>query len=146
MLDKTKAIKKLREYEGGQHNKYDENIDFVKERGTETPFKCIKCDHRTNAKAHITRHLFTKHSSAVINRRKKAVPAKHAKRARSEVAKDRTVPEQCMRKEIVKRFRLIIKERDNLNETFQEDNRKLDDLVARSAQAIIQIEEKVETE
>ena len=80
----------------------------------------MKCDHRTNVKAHITRHLFKKHSSEVINRRKKAVPAKHAKRARSEVAKDRTVPERYMRKEIVKRFRLIIAERDNLNETPRE--------------------------
>ena len=63
---KTKAIKNLREHEGGQHSKYEENIDFVKERGTENPFKCMKCDHRTNVKAHITRHLFKKHSSAII--------------------------------------------------------------------------------
>ena len=46
---------------------------------------------------------------------------------------------------MVKRFRLKIAERDSLNETLQGDNKKLDDLVQRSAQVILQLEEKVET-
>ena len=72
---KTKAIKNLREHEGGQHNKYEENINFVKETGTENPFKCMKCDHRTYAKAYITRHLFTKTRASFYLR----LPAGHDK-------------------------------------------------------------------
>ena len=36
---RTKSIKNLREHEGGMHGNYEENIDFVKERGAENPFK-----------------------------------------------------------------------------------------------------------
>ena len=105
----------------------------------------MKCDYDSNAKAHIARHLFTRHSSAVINRMKKSVPAKQVKRAGPEATKGRAVPERHMRREMVKRFRLTIAERDSLNETLQGDNKKLDDLVQRSAQVILQHEEKVET-
>ena len=105
----------------------------------------MKCDYDSNAKAHIARHLFTRHSSAVINRMKKAVPAKQVKRAGPEATKGRAVPERHTRREMVKRFRLKIAERDSLNETLQGDNKKLDDLVQRSAQVILQLEEKVKT-
>ena len=102
----AKAIKNLREHESGQHNKYEENIDYTKERGTINPFKCMKCDYDTNATAHIARHLFTIHLSAVINRMKKAVPAKQVKRAGPKATKGRAVPKRYTRMEMVNIFRL----------------------------------------
>ena len=68
------------------------------------------------------------------------------KEARSEVAKERIVPESYMRKEMIKRFRQMIEKRDNTNETLQEDNRKLDDLVTHSDQVITHLEVKVESQ
>ena len=100
----AKAIKNLREHEGGQHTEFEENIDYTKEKGNINPIKCMKCDYDTNAKAHIAKHPFTRHASAVINRMKKAVPAKQVKRAKPEATKGRAVPKRHTRREMVKRF------------------------------------------
>ena len=125
---------------------YEEDIDFIKEKGVKKPFKCMKCDHKTDVKAHKTRHIFTKHSSAVRNRKRKAVPAKPAKETRSEVVKERTVSEPYMRKEMIKRFRKMIERRDSTNEALEEDNRKLNKLVTHSAQVITHLEMEAVTE
>ena len=68
------------------------------------------------------------------------------KEARSEVAKERIVPESYMRKEMIKRCKQMIEKRDNANETLQEDNRKLDDLVTHSAQVITHLKVKLESQ
>ena len=78
---KAKNLKGLREHEGGQHGDYEEHIDYEKEMGSNKPFKCMKCNHDSKTRAKIARHLFTKHSSAVIIRINKAVPAKQVKEA-----------------------------------------------------------------
>ena len=79
-------IKGLRENEGGQHGDYEEHIDYVKEMGSNKPFKCMKCNPDSKTRAHIARHLFTKRSSAVIIRINKAVPTKQVKEAGLEAA------------------------------------------------------------
>ena len=73
---RAKNIKGLREHEGVQHGTFQEYIDYVKEEESDKPFKCMKCNHDSKTRAKIARHLFTKHSSAVITRISKIVPAK----------------------------------------------------------------------
>ena len=102
----TTDSQNLRKHEGGMHFDYEENRDFIKEEGVKKPFKCMKCDHRSGAKAHITRHLFTVHSSEVINRKRKVTPtAEPVKRTRLDVTIKRTVPEPHMLREKNKRFK-----------------------------------------
>ena len=52
----TTDSKNLREHDGGMHFGYKEDRDFIKEKGVKKPYKCMQCEFRTNARAHITRH------------------------------------------------------------------------------------------
>ena len=61
----------------------------------------MKCNHDSKTRAKIARHLFTKHSSAVIIRIKKAVPAKQVKEAGLEAAEGKAVPRRQTREEVV---------------------------------------------
>ena len=108
-----------------QQGDFDEYIDYVKEKESDKPFKCMKCNHDSKTRAKIARHLFTKHSSAVIIRIKKAVPAKQVKEAGLEAAEGKAVPRRQTRKEVVAIYK------HNMA-ALQEKNQKLEDINQRT--------------
>ena len=99
----------------------------------------MKCNHDSKTKAKIARHLFTKHSSAVITRISKIVPAKQQVKEVELKSADRAVPRQQTRREanIIYRCNMA---------ALHEKNQTLENINSRTDEVISQLEDKVETQ
>ena len=67
------------------------------------------------------------------------------KKAGPEATRGRAAPKRHTRREMINTFRLKIAERDSLNVTLQGSNQRLEILVERSGEVILQLEDQITT-